>query len=282
MAYLILAHENPRQLELLIERLLADNDDIAIIHADRRSALYAQLRKALPGPAGRVQLVEHPVAVRWGHWSQVAAEALLVREAVQSGCDAAHLISGVDWPVVPRETLVAGMRAGECRIEVREGHMEARMQTFRLDDRWLRIDPVRQRRTYALTWELRRLSRWGDALRARLGRERSRPFGPWVYGTQRWSLPRDALAYLDQHLSALLASGRLRGTVCADEHIVPTLIAHRFAGRIAPNLRYADFPAGSSSPRTLDASDRAAILASGAWFIRKVDHAHDWFFLTLP
>ncbi|GFM27635.1 glycosyl transferase family protein [Novosphingobium sp. PY1] len=283
MVYLILAHDNRAQLDLLIERLLGPGgEDFAVIHADRASPLWPELRASLPEAAGRVHLVADPVAVRWGHSSLVEAIAKLVREAVRLGSEGAHLISGADWPVTPREAIAQTMRKGLCHIEVRPGHMEERMQTFRLDTRWLRLDPARDRRAYAATWELRRLARWADAARNRLGLPRSRPYGLWAYGSGWWSLPADVLAMLDKEMPRLLTSGRLRGTVCSDEHVVPTLVAHAFPERIAAHRRYVDFPAGASSPRMLTAADLPAIASSGAWFARKVDVTHEPDFLTLP
>jgi hypothetical protein len=283
MAYLLLAHDAPEQLERLIETLLAgDTEDFAVIHADRRSALWHGVRQRLPEPAGRVHLVTDPVAVRWGHWSQVAATAKLVREAVRLGCDHAHLLSGADWPIIARSDLAARLGEGLCHVEVRPGHMAERMQTYRFDTRWLRLDPARDRISYAATWELRRLARWLDRARDRFGRERSQPFGPWAYGSQWWSLPADALEMLARELPLLLSNGRLKGTLCCDEHVVPTLIARFFPNRIAGNRRFVQFPGGASSPRLLDAHDLPEIAGSGDWFMRKVSLKHDPFFLALP
>lgn len=283
MAYLLLAHEGPEQLERLIGTLLgSDTDDFVVIHADRRSALWRDLRLHLPGPAGRVHLVPDPVVVRWGHWSQVAATEKLIREAVRLGCDHAHLLSGADWPVIPRADLIHELRGGLCHAEVRPGHMAERMQTYRFDTRWLRIDPSRDRIAYAAIWELRRLSRWLDGLRGRFGSGRAQPFGPWAYGSQWWTLPADALSMLARELPPLLRSGRLRGTLCCDEHVVPSLIAHHFPGRIAANRRFVRFPGDASSPRLLGAPDLPEVVASGDWFMRKVSALHDPFFLALP
>jgi hypothetical protein len=282
MAYLILAHENEAQLDRLLERLLpTGSPDVAIIHADRRSRLWQSLQRRT-GLPGNVRLVPDPVAVRWGHWSQVAAIARLVREAHATGCDYAHLLSGADWPALDRETLVAQLAGSDlCHVEARKGHHEERMQTRRLDSRWLRLDPRHDRLAYAATWELRRISRWLDNACIRLGKERARPWGTWHYGSQWWTLPGDAVALLARELPKLLASGRLRGTLCSDEHVVPTLIAHAFPDRLADNRRFVRFPQGSSSPRLLDASDRPAIEAARPWFVRKVSQTHDPFFLAL-
>ncbi|MEJ2410275.1 MAG: beta-1,6-N-acetylglucosaminyltransferase [Novosphingobium sp.] len=286
MAYLILAHEDEAQLDALIDALIPPGSpDIAIIHADARSPLWATLCRRPARTDGRVMILPDPVAVRWGHWSQVAAVSRLVIAAVGTGCDYAHLISGADWPVVSRAAMLAEIRRDNrlCHIEVRSAHMEHRMQTYRFDTRWLRLDPVRDRAAYAVTWELRRLARWLDALRTGLGGlERIRPWGTWSYGATWWSLPADALAVLAKELPHLLASGRLAGTVCADEHVIPTIIGHTFPHRIADNRRFIDFPADASSPRVLEASDSQAIRASGAWFMRKVSPAKSPFFRAFP
>ena len=156
------------------------------------------------------------------------------------------------------------------------------MQGFRLDAPWLRLDPDRDRLAYAATWQLRRLSRWGDSARTRLGSERSRPWGPWRKGWTWWTLPADALAMLAAELPRLLASGRLAGTVCADEHVIPTLVAANFASRLAPYRRFIIWPQGQSSPRLLRRDDLPAIEASQDWFMRKVLASHDPFFYDLP
>ncbi|MDE8653162.1 beta-1,6-N-acetylglucosaminyltransferase [Novosphingobium album (ex Liu et al. 2023)] len=285
MAYLILAHENAAQLDALLSVLVPPaSPDVAIVHADKRSALWQALRRRPADPSGRVRVIADPVAVRWGHMSQVEAIARLVRDAAGTGCDYAHLISGADWPAVTRADLAAQLASsgGLCHVEAIPGHHEERMETFRFDTPWLRLDPRRDARAYAVTWELRRLARWLDAARAAIGARRSLPYGRWHYGSQWWSLPADALALLARELPRLLASTRLWGTVCSDEHVVPTIIAQAFPARLAGHRRFIRFPPGQSSPRLLDAGDRHAIAESEAWFIRKVATAHDPFFLTMP
>ncbi|MCK9540876.1 MAG: beta-1,6-N-acetylglucosaminyltransferase [Novosphingobium sp.] len=285
MAYLILAHDDLAQLEMLVERLVPrDSPDVAIIHADRGSALWPGVRERWPEDGARVRIVRDPVAVRWGHWSQVAATERLVRAAHEADCDHAHFLSGADWPILSREAMareLAAQTLPACHIEALPGVQEDRMQCRRLDTRWLRLDRERDRIAYALTWELRRLSRWIDTGAALLGRERSRPYGQWRKGSCWWTLPREAIGLLARELPALIASGRLHGTLCCDEHVVPTIIAARFPDRIRPNRRYVDWSEGQSSPRVLDRSDAAEILASDAWFIRKVSARHDAFFREL-
>lgn len=280
LAYLVIAHDKPRQLERLAAALLArDPAGEVVIHIDRASALWRE-RGDLSLPAG-ARLVADPVAVRWGHWSQVAATQRLVREALSGECDAAHLISGADWPLAEPGAVAAELARGLCHIEAGPSWLEQRMQTFRLDGRWLKPRAPGAVARQAL-WELRRLSRWGDRLRTAVGRERSRPCGRWLFGSQWWSLPRDVLEVVDAELARLLASGRLVGTVCSDEHVVQTIVGQRFADRLAPdNRRFLLWPIDASSPLTLTRAHRADILASEAWFARKFDERTDPFFFAL-
>jgi hypothetical protein len=285
MAYLILAHDEPEQLAWLIDRLVpSGSPDIAIVHADAGSDLWPLLRERWPHDTESLRLIRDPVRVRWGHWSQVAATALLVEAARDAACDYAHFISGADWPCVSREQLVAqvsGEAPPACFVEAVAGEQEERMACRRLDTRWLRLDPKHDRLAYAATWELRRLSRWMDGAADALHLHRSSPYGRWHKGSQWWSLPQEAIALLARELPLLLASGRLKGTLCSDEHVVPTIMAAHFAGRLRPNRRFIDWSAGQSSPRVLSATDLAAIKASGAWFMRKVSARHDDFFLDM-
>jgi hypothetical protein len=280
IAYLILAHDKPRQLERLAATLRASDPGGEIaIHLDRGKPIWRE-RGTLSLPPG-TRLIDKPVAVRWGHWSQVAAMHLLVREALASGCDAAHLVSGADWPIASPAAIADELAQGRCHIEASPSWLEQRMQTFRLDGRWLQPKPRGAIAAQAL-WELRRLSRWGDCARTLAGSERAQPYGPWLFGSQWWSLPRDVLEVVDAELSKLLASGRLVGTVCSDEHAIATVVGHRFADRLAPdNRRFVLWPIDASSPLTLTRAHRPDIEISGAWFARKFDESVDDFFYAL-
>ena len=288
MAYLIMAHDDRAGLENLLRVLLPPNSsDFAVVHADAGSPLWRDLRGGwgMASADPRVRLLPDPVKVIWGHWSQVEAARRLIDAALAEGCDYAHTLSGADWPVVSRERLIAEIAAepaGTCFAEAVPGEQEDRMQDYRLDTRWLRLDPGRQRLAYAATWELRRAARIAGRIGQALGHERSRPLGRWSKGSCWWSLPLAALRTCSAASGELMRSGRLKGTVCADEHVVPTALVAKHAHQLQPNRRYIDFPPGASSPRILTAADLPRIQASGAWFARKVDANVDPFFRALP
>lgn len=286
MAYLIMAHENRAGLQALLHTLLPPGTpDVAIVHIDAGSKLWREVRHAGLSTNPRVILLPDPVKVIWGHRSQVTVQRLLIEAALAQGADYAHALSGVCWPVASRERIVADIAAappGTCFAESVAGEQVERMQDYRLDTRWLRLDPARDKLVYAATWELRRLAGWGGKLRQTLGLPRSQPLGPWHKGSGWWSLPAAALASTARDLALLEDSGRLKGTVCADEHAVPTSLALRHGDKLQPNRRFIVFPPAMSSPRVLTATDLPAIRASGAWFMRKVDATVDPFFRALP
>ena len=271
--FLILAHEKADQLSALIERLApADGPNRAVVHIDRKSPLWRETRGRFLAGNSNVTLVARPVAVRWGHASQLAATRLLLRAALARPFDLAHLISGADWPVVPPAAMAASF-AGACHIEVVPGVQSERMKRIRLDARMLRPDPGRPSEWYPAR-TLRHLS-------ALLPARRLQPWGPWQKGSQWWSLPRDVCEVVLAGLDRAFATGLLAGTVCADEHLIQTIVAHQFPDRIATNRRFLRWGEGAS-PAILGAGDLPQILASGAWFARKVSAEADDFFHTLP
>ena len=286
MIYLVLAHEGRPQLDALVERLApACGLDMVIVHADRRSDLWRSLREDPPPDTQRVEVIQNPVSVRWGHRSLQAAIILLIERAMEFEFDYAHLVSGSDWPVMSRHEIVRELEASQtpiCYIEAEFGREEERMQRFHVDARWLRPDPRREPMAYRFKPAIVRLSRWLDGARHRLLGDRSRPWGRWFKGETWWSLPKEALQVVAVELRKLNGSSRLIGTYICEEHVIQTIVAAKFPDRLTDSRRYIDWTDCSDSPRLLEQGDQEAIVGSGAWFARKVALAHDDFFLRLP
>ncbi|HWU04348.1 MAG TPA: beta-1,6-N-acetylglucosaminyltransferase [Novosphingobium sp.] len=276
-AYLIQAHQDGAQLRALVDRLCPPGaPDRAYVHVDASSPLWRAQGAAVLPLRPEVQVIARPVAVRWGHASQLAATRLLLRASLADGFDVAHLISAQDWPVAPRAAVaaqIAASPAGTCWIEAVPGEQSERMTRIRLDSRWLRPDP-RQ----ALAWYATRALRHASALVPPRGAGR---WGPWCKGSSWWSLPADMCALVLSGLDRAFASGQLVGTLCADEHLIQTIAAHHRPDRLMPPRRHILWDEGISSPRILVADDWAGAQAAGAWFARKLDRARDPFFLEM-
>ncbi|MCB2072617.1 MAG: hypothetical protein H6917_14295 [Novosphingobium sp.] len=284
-AYAILAHAGPEQLTSLIDRLAdGPNGDRIVLHLDRKSDLWRHQRERFARhPSGKIVLVPDPVNVIWAHSSQVAAQCRVLGEALQHDFDYVHLISGADWPVSPREKIVADIAAHGERcpafIDLYGEMQQERLQDWWFDDRkfslegFPRLSENVERAQTRLSWAF---SRWWH----KAGLDRGAYLGqPWVKGSGWFSLPRDIATDICGEVGRMLERGRMRFTQCADEHAIQTVLVRRHGDRILPDHRYIDWGAGGNHPKLLTRADRESIIASGAWFARKFDIKVDDFFL---
>ena len=95
-AYLILAHNEPELLSLLVERLDDVRNDI-YIHFDRKLSVLPDIKTQHAG----LYILKDRVDVRWADVSMLEAEYKLFHAVVDSGSQYSHhhLISGVDLPL---------------------------------------------------------------------------------------------------------------------------------------------------------------------------------------
>jgi hypothetical protein len=146
------------------------------------------------------------------------------------------------------------------------------------------VHPRRQHSefSYRLKQALRWLSRVATRSATAIGRPRHCPFGAeWQKGWAWWSLPKEAVDHLRDHFAPLVERGRMRFTLCGDEHVPATILFYsRFRDRMEPFRRFLVWPEGSS-PVTLTRDHLPAIRASGDLFGRKFERAVDPFFLEL-
>lgn len=104
-AYLIIAHQHFDMLQRLIRALDSEHADF-YIHIDRRvkDVDEARLLGALKASKGRIF---RKYKLSWGADTQVRCEMLLLGQAVRTGYDYYHLLSGVDIPLKRREEIEA-------------------------------------------------------------------------------------------------------------------------------------------------------------------------------
>ncbi|MCT3057818.1 beta-1,6-N-acetylglucosaminyltransferase [Leuconostoc citreum] len=105
-AYLIIAHNNFKQLIFLLASLdYVDNDIFLMI--DKKTKLTSLELKNIEYAVAESQLFfAKRINIYWGHYSQIAAELLLFKLALNSGeYDYFHLISGVDLPLLNQKRI---------------------------------------------------------------------------------------------------------------------------------------------------------------------------------
>ena len=284
-AYLILAHDAFDQLQKLAVRLLREGEeDEVFIHVDRRAKLPRAFLGQVPSALReRLHVLEDRTRVYWAHHSICSATLKLLDASLAGEFEYFHLLSGRDWPLFSRAAIATEIRGDphDCFIDIEGEQMGWRMDRFCFEDRNLK-----PRKPRPLLWRVealvRQLGEQTDAFYARRGLKRSRPLGPWVKGSQWWSLPRDAAEHCREALYTLKKSGRLRFTQCSDEHVIPTaLFNSNFRSRISGNRRFTVWTEGEWSPAVLTRSHLQGGEPGRFWFARKFDARVDDFFYEL-
>lgn len=98
-AYCIMAHAHPHVLAELVRRLDDKANDI-YIHIDSKSEKKLITQGIYPPRYSNLYILEKSFDVRWGGYSQIKAEMLLYKTAMESGeYDYFHLMSGQDLPI---------------------------------------------------------------------------------------------------------------------------------------------------------------------------------------
>lgn len=96
-AYLIMAHNNPHQLERLLHQLDWPENDI-YLHLDRKSDCFniAELKECVYNAK---IFIYRKYKIKWGGVSQTKCQIFLLEKASQGKYDFYHLISGQDFPI---------------------------------------------------------------------------------------------------------------------------------------------------------------------------------------
>lgn len=102
-AYLIMAHTQPELLARLVSCLDHENNDI-YIHIDKKAADFPI--ETIKASVKRSQCVfTERTDVKWGNYSQINCELVLLKEAVKAEHAYYHLLSGMDLPMKSQEEI---------------------------------------------------------------------------------------------------------------------------------------------------------------------------------
>ena len=216
-AYLILAHNEPELLSLLIGRLDDARNDI-YIHFDRKLTVLPEVKTQHAG----LYILKDRVDVRWADVSMIEAEYKLFHAVVDSGCQYSHhhLISGVDLPLKNQDYIHSffAQHQGEEFVGLHQRPMN------RHADRALHYwHPfTRSFRGSGCVFAIKRILRYlVIQTQVLLGIRRNTTI-PFHKGGQWVSITRELIDYLlEQEDRAFTIFSRTFG---ADEYFVPTLI----------------------------------------------------------
>ena len=244
IAYLILAHENPKHLGRLIERL--SSPSVAFfIHVDRKSSAdaFTHIR------GENVHFLRRRVTVHWGDFSIVEATVLLLRASLahEPRLERFVLLSGADYP----------LRSTDYIDEFFNGHRDAEFMSLvpmpseeqhKPLSRLTRSKP--RPGAHNVNILIRKaLVRCGAIPRERDYRARLQDMVPYG-GSTWWALTRRACEYIMEFVEQRPEVVRFyRHTHCPDEMLFHTVLGNsEFLHRILPEVTYADWTAGGPSP----------------------------------
>ena len=216
-AYLILAHNEPNLLKLLVEALDDPRNDI-YIHFDGRVEDLPHLSTQQAG----LIILKDRVKVYWADVSMIKAEYLLFKEAYTSGKEYAyfHLLSGVDLPLKTQDYIHQFFTEhnGKEFVGLHQASIprliNQRLRCYHLFPHTFRGRGL----LFSLKKSIRTLFVWLQSLR-----------GGWINrdidfhkGGQWVSITPSLVSYLLSKEEETLA--RYKGTFAADEFFIPTLI----------------------------------------------------------
>ncbi len=270
-AYLILAHNNPRILEILVGMLDDERNDI-YLHVDRKSGLLGEV--SLKAERAELHILDERIDVRWGDLSQVSVEFLIFEEAHKYGPYAYyHLISGVDLPIKSQDYIHAFFKEHEgCEFigysdsEYSDRLLEKRTAHYHFFTEYIKS-----------SWLKRRLHRISTKLLWHLLPKREWPY-PLYRGSNWVSITEKTVDHLLKYKDWALEA--FRRTECADEIFLHTIVMQeegvKFYDRyneFEGSLRAIDWERGT--PYIWRMCDTEVLKSSPAVFARKFDWTVD-------
>ena len=266
VAYLILAHSNPKQLHRLVKKIVTKNAAV-YIHIDAKANLDAFLFIAnLPD----VYFITKREKVYWGAYSIVQATVNGFEQIIASGINYQHitLLSGQDYPLKSNTAILDFFKVNSDT---------AFMEFYTVSDVWTEAIPRLTK--YYLTNYPFIGSHVVEIIINKLFTNRQPPVNLVFVGRSQWfSITLPQAKYIVQELASNNSLRRyFKLTWGSDEFVFQTLLYNSpyKAQMVNDNLRYIDWSAGGASPKTFTIADAASLTQSDKLYARKFDEKID-------
>ncbi|QJD94569.1 beta-1,6-N-acetylglucosaminyltransferase [Mucilaginibacter robiniae] len=267
IAHLILAHNNPKQLERLIKRLLFQ-DDVVYIHVDKKSDFesFAYLSQY-----NHVQFINKRVRVDWGCFNIVEATVNSFTEIMASGqhYDFVNLLSGCDYPLQTPQ---------QIHNYLTQNPGKAFMSYLSIENEWQEALP-RFTQYHFTNFHFPGNTRLGMLINSILKPKRKLPNQMVPVGRSQWfTVPAECIEYILQYWRKNPGFVRfMKLTWGADEFVFQTILYNSKyqSWMVNNNLRHMDWSLGGASPKTFTIADKSQLLASNKLYARKFDTNKD-------
>jgi len=277
IGFVLLSHRAPRQLQRLIDTLNRMFDRPPIVcHHD-----FSQCALSTRAFSSNVSFVQPHVKTRWGTFSLIEATVRAIGQLHDSANRPEWyvLLSAADYPIKPTAQIISDLQSAQC-----DAFMQCYRVRPRLDSAWHR---TRHDRYCTIGITLPSVNRHRQRTRRRLVllrksalAERRLPFSPQLHcyaGSQWFTANRRAVErILEFHATPNPLAAHYRRVLVPDESYFQTILGNAADITICnDNLRYMDWSAGGTSPKTLTVEDLPALQQSNAHFARKFDSTVD-------
>ena len=263
-AYLIIAYNQPHILQRLIEAIDDERNDI-FVHVDKKASYNGRSFHASYSSLHTY----HSIDARWGDYSLVEVELLLIGEALKHGSYSyLHLLSDSDYPIKTQDFIHAECQrlAGHEFIgfsEAASNEVETKVQRYHLFPRDFRNKYLPQR-ILRKCWLI---------FQSFIGYRRNATIA-FRKGPQWWSITTEFAKYIYQHRKEIHKT--YHHTYCPDEVFVQTLCVNstfkdsvdNFKQEFAGCRRFIKW--NNNTIASVTNHDIPSMISSPCWFVRKI------------
>ena len=250
-AFLIIAHNEPELLKILISML--DHQDCDIyLHIDKKADMTQF--SGIETHYSDLHIIEDRINVKWGDYSQIRTEIKLFEEAYRhGGYSYYHLLSGVDLPIKPIDHILEW-------FENNKGYeyIGAKPATKKYQKRM-------KRRYFMITRKRNPIATIMLGIQKILGLQWNRKTEVWM-GHNWGSFTQGFVKHIMDHKEWI--DKHFKYSFCGDELYKPTLMRHlRKEQNDKGSVRHIDWQRGN--PHTFNMADYQELMNSDKLFARK-------------
>ncbi|MRN54501.1 N-acetylglucosaminyltransferase [Paenibacillus sp. LC-T2] len=261
MAYVILCHKNPEQINMLIHSLTDENVEF-FLHVDKKSNIQHEILHQ-----NNIHFVEQRINVHWGHYSQIECIlkcfALIQEHGVFSYI---HVISGQDLPLVSNGIIVDFFKENQGKQYVKHVELPNAAEMwgclYRVSVYYPKFILSRHKRVTALRNRYINLIMSVPKLKRNLSSLPNK-----LYKGSNWmSITGECMDYILEFTKNNPGYVDFyRHSFCGDEIFFHSIILNsHFKEQVVNEVkRYTDWTSGPEFPRTLTVEDNERIQSKG-------------------
>jgi len=274
IAFIVLCHKNPSQINALIDFLTGNNSDF-YIHIDKKSQIKEEINKA-----DNIKILDGSmrVDIKWGQSSMVEATFNAIETIIKSEneYDYVWLISGQDFPIKPRDYIIEYLERnkGANFIEVIKNintHQRYLKRTSLYYPKW-----IVNNKTWIKIIKRFYIEITGGYNRTFIKRKNTTGM-EFYFGSQWWALTYDFIKYAFEFYKANPEKIQyFENTIIPDESLFQTIIMNsKYKDSVIDSLTHINWEGNKRSPKTFTINDVDELRSSKFLLARKFDEGVD-------